>query len=311
MLKTLIIKKDDVVYGESGAGAVSTIATIGALAEGSFAVFTADGQLVSRTGTVTTLANVDFNKPFTLYAMENTELRAIPFFGKGQNSAMPTTAAAAKVITVDVDVFPTSRSELKPTGFIVIDSDRTPHDPKARKRAEVPVDDDVTATGSTNFEGQVIVALNAIDGITASGDGSGNITITGDAGKNFQMIGTGYIEGITITIGTAIAYANTLTAAELLVLERETRAHQGETQHDLMGSHSDMWTKASLVESGLTYYVYYLKYVHTNGQLLTGGVHDNHIMCVASPDSVPGGSDADGTWAALIGAMADPVNNLS
>jgi hypothetical protein len=224
---------------------------------------------------------------------------------------MPTTAAAAKVMTVDVDVFPTSRAELKPTGFIVIDSDRSPHDPKARKRAEVPVDDDVTATGATNFEGAVIVALNIIDGITASGDGSGNITVTCDAGRNMQLIGTGYIEGITITVGTAIAYANTLTAAELLVLERETRAHEGETQHDLMGSHTDMWTKDSLVEAGLTYYVHFLKYVHAEHQLLTGGVHDEHTMCIASPDSVPGGSDADGTWAALIGAMADPVNNLS
>jgi len=36
-----------------------------------------------------------------------------------------------------------------------------------------------------------------------------------------------------------------------------------------------------------------------------------HVMGIVSPDAVPGGSDADGTWAALIGAMADPTNNLS
>ncbi|KKN07949.1 hypothetical protein LCGC14_1061680 [marine sediment metagenome] len=82
MLKELIIKKNDIVYGETGAGANVTVDTIDDLANGSFAVLTYDGQLISRTGTVGTVANVDFRKPFTLYAMENSLLRSIPFIGK-------------------------------------------------------------------------------------------------------------------------------------------------------------------------------------------------------------------------------------
>ena len=311
MLKELIIKKDDVVYGETGAGVNVTRDTIASLANGSFAVLTADGQLVTRTGTVGTVANVDVRKPFTLYAMENTELRAIPFVGQGRVSGF-TAAAAARILTFDVDNFPTSRSEIKPTGLIIQDTDRNPHDPKARKRAELPVDDDVEAVGAGHFEGDLATLLGTIDGIaTAIGNGAGVITITLDAGRNLQFVATGYLEGVALTQTQALAYASTLSATELAVLEREVQAHIGNTHHDLIASQADMFTKASLVEAGLTYYVYFFNYIHAYAEYVDHGKQNVNVMCIASPDAVPGGSDGDGTWAALINAIANPAVSLS
>lgn len=305
MLKELIIKQDDVIYGETAAGADVTINTIALLADGNFAVFTADGQLISRTGTIATLANLDVNEPFTLYAKENGLLRAVNFIGKGNAPAF-SNAAVAKVMTFDTDNFPTSRTEVKPTGLIIVDADKNPHDPRSRSRAELPVDDDVTAAGAANYEGDLVTLLGNVDGIaSAVGDTAGEITITLDAGRNLNFVATGYLEGVPVTVTSAIEFASTLTAAEMAELEREVQSHDGRTQHDLLGSHTDMWSKASLVETGATYYVNYLRYIIGDAELLDGAKEAIHTMCVASPDSVPGGSDANGTWAALIGAMAD------
>lgn len=312
MLKELIIKKDDVVYGEITGGNAATLATVASIPEGGFAVFTYDGQLVSRTGTVGTVANVDTRKPFTLYAMENGLLRSVSFIGKGRNTTMATTAAAAKVLTLDVDNFPTSRSEIKSTGVLIQDADRNVHDPKARNRAELPVDDDTIAVGAGEFEGSLATLIAAVDGVaTAVGNGAGVITITLDAGRNLHFLATGYLQGVSLTVSTPIAYANTLSAVELAVLEREVQAHLGRTQDDLVASQSDMFTKASLVETGLTYYAYFFQYIPHYAEYVDGGRETWHTMCIASPDAVPGGSDGDGTWAALINAIANPAASLS
>ena len=309
MLKELIIKKNDIVYGETGAGANVTVDTIDDLANGSFAVLTYDGQLISRTGTVGTVANVDFRKPFTLYAMENSLLRSISFIGKGRNVSMGSVSAAVKTLTFDADNFPTSRAEIKPTGLLIQDADRNVHDPKARRRAELPVDDD---TVMLTYATALALLIAAVDGVaTATSDGNGLITITLDASRNLQFLATGYLEGVSLTTTQALAYASLLTAVEVAVIEREVQAHQGNTHYDLLGSQADMFTKPSLVESGLTYYAYYFQFIHNFGEYVDHGREQIITMGVVSPDSVPGGSDADGTWAALINAMADPTNDLS
>ncbi|KKM02008.1 hypothetical protein LCGC14_1788680, partial [marine sediment metagenome] len=154
--------------------------------------------------------------------------------------------------------------------------------------------------------------IAAVDGVaTATSDGNGLITITLDASRNLQFLATGYLEGVSLTTTQALAYASLLTAVEVAVIERETQAHQGNTHHDLLGSQADMFTKASLVESGSTYYAYYFQFIHNFGEYVDHGREQIVTMGVVSPDSVPGGADADGTWAALINAMADPTNDLS
>ena len=313
----LIINKNDANYGETAAGAAITdINAVGTLAEGAWMAAFPNGVIINRDGAVADLSAIADQNEVVIYAMENSQVRSltIPIAGAKRTPKF-TNSAATKVVTMTLTL-PTSHDDVKHSGVLVIDADKHPNDPAARKRYEVVVDGDSVSTGSSvDAVSEAVATLLATHpkiATAAAVEATGVVTITCVAGANLNFKGTGYFENKTVTVSTALEFANTLSAAELIELEKQAQIKEGRSQDALFGGDvANMFTKVSMVESGETYTIRGISYPSNLQSNLKDTAPNQNLLLIASCNANPADDVGDtGDWDDLIAAIVGGVTEI-
>lgn len=206
----LVIKKKDVLYGVNGAdAAITDIANIETLKEGSFLCAFDNGVVILADGTFVG----DASEKAIIYHMRQGELEVTSPIFVGKSRLLPPLAdhaAAPRRVTFSI-VIPGTITEEGYTGLSFIDQSKNEPDPTRRKDVSVYTNPDSTQTTLDALQAKVL----ALDFVATCTLAANTLTITYVAGANIHVSGLGEFETRVATETQALSQGDSLSPLQM------------------------------------------------------------------------------------------------
>lgn len=262
----LVVNKKSVLYGVNGSdAAITNIANIETLKEGSFLIAFDNGVIITAAGTFTGTAG----EKSIIYHMLNGELQtSSPIYtGKGAVlEPMADHAPAAKVVTFNI-LKPESITESMQTGVALFDQGKSIHDPTRRDNITVYTDENTTQADINALEAKIL----AHDLVATCVLGGATLTITFVADANVDVEGLGEFEKTVAVVTTDISYGDALTYAQMGEFVKTVEPFDGNRDTSIDGT-MEMFTR----RYGVEMYNYLIYSIEVNKAQYSTGKEDLH-----------------------------------
>lgn len=279
----LLVKKQGVKYGVNGSDtAITDLANILTLKEGSFLMAFDNGVVIKADGTFTGDAGTKCNT----FAMINGKIRSAVPIVVGQAKIlepMPDHAAAKKVATFNI-VKPASITVDSHTGLTFIDADKHLRDSTRRKDVTVYTDEDTVQSDLDKLRDHV-AALDFVDTCTL---GSNTLTITYMQDANISITGLGEFLKREETVTTKLSYGDALSYEQMVEFARMASPQDGNRDGGITG---DLGTFTK--DYGIEDYMYLVFGIGFNTSMYSTGKPDRLEYGAVSYIAIPEGDLAD------------------
>lgn len=226
----LVVKKKDVGYALNASDvAITDIANLSTLKEGSFLIAFDNGVVITAAGTFTGTAG----RKAIVYAKVGGVVQSMPPIEVGKSKLMmplPNHAPAAKVVTFSI-VKPTTITVDNHTGLSFVDNDVYLLDPTRRKDVTVYTDAS-TVQADLNALTAKVLALDFVSTCVLAGT---TLTITFVAGRNIAVTGLGEFERTVAATTTELSYGDSLSSEEMTKFVHSISAWDGNRDSSIDG----------------------------------------------------------------------------